>query len=114
MHAGSRKEAPMIARIWHGWTASTEAADTYETFLRTTFLTEAHAIEGYRGATVLRRGVGGEEEFTTITRFDSLDAIRRFAGEDAEAAHVAPYARTLLSRFDARCQHLEIVVEDRV
>ena len=103
----------MIARIWHGWAATTEAADAYEAFLRDTFLPEAHAIPGYRGATVLRRRVGAEEEFTTITRFDSLDAIKRFAGEDAEAAHVAPYAQTLLARFDARCQHLPIVIEDQ-
>ena len=104
----------MIARIWHGWAPTKEAADAYEMFLRTKFLPEAHAIEGYRGATVLRRTVGNEEEFTTITRFESLDAIRRFAGDDAEAAHVAQYAQTLLPRFDARCEHIPIVIEDRV
>jgi len=48
----------------------------------------------------------------TITHFDSLDAIRRFAGDDCEAAHVAPRARELLSRFEARCQHFELVVAD--
>ena len=52
-------------------------------------------------------------EFLTITRFETLDAVRVFAGEDAEAAHVAPYARELLSHFDAQCQHFEFVVEDK-
>ena len=102
----------MIARLWRGYAATAENADRYQDFLQSQFLPSAHTIEGYRGATVLRRVVGNEIEFLTITRFETLDAIRAFAGEDAEAAHVAPYARTLLSHFDARCQHFEIVVED--
>ena len=103
----------MIARLWRGWAASTEAADQYETVLRTEFLPSTHAIEGYRGAAVLRRTVGSEVEFTTITRFDSIAAIRTFAGEDAEAAHVAPRGRALLSHFEDRCQHFDLVIEDQ-
>jgi hypothetical protein len=52
-------------------------------------------------------------EFTTITRFDSLDAIKKFAGEDYEASHVAPRARELLARFNERCEHFDFVIEDR-
>ena len=66
---------------------------------------------GFKGAAVLRRPVGDEVEFTTITRFESVEAIKKFAGEDYEAAHVAPRARELLSRFDARCVHSELVIE---
>jgi heme-degrading monooxygenase HmoA len=102
----------MIARIWRGWAQSVEKADLYQEFLRSTFLPSIHAIEGYRGARVLRRAIDGEVEFVTITQFDSLDAIRRFAGEDYEAAHVAPRARELLSRFEGRCRHFEIVIDD--
>lgn len=102
----------MIIRMWRGWAATVEAADLYEDFLRSTFLPAAHAIEGYLGASVLRRQQGHEIEFTTLTRFASIDAIRRFAGEDFEAAHVAPRARALLARFDERCAHYELVVED--
>jgi len=102
----------MIARVWRGWTDSVAAADRYEEFLRTTFLPSLHAIEGYRGASVVRRTLGQEVEFMTLTRFTSLEAIRNFAGDDYEAAHVAPRARELLSRFDARCQHFELVIED--
>jgi len=103
----------MIARIWRGWASSVTAADQYEDFLRTTFLPATHSIAGFLGASVLRRTVGAEVEFTTITRFDSIDAIREFAGEDYEAAHVAPRARELLSRFEPRCQHFDLVIEDR-
>ena len=101
----------MIARVWHGWTADTESADLYEEFLRSTFLPAAYGIAGFKGASVLRRAAGSEVEFTTITRFDSLEAVKQFAGEDYEAAHVAPRARQLLSRFDARCVHSELVIE---
>ena len=103
----------MIARLWRGWAATSEAADLYQEFLRSTFLPSAHAIGGYRGAQVHRRQIGGEQEFMTITRFESLDAIRRFAGDDCEAAHVAPRGRELLARFDPRCLHYELVVEDQ-
>ena len=102
----------MIARVWRGWTDSVAAADRYEEFLRSTFLPAIHAIEGYRGASVIRRSLGQEVEFMTITRFTSLEAIRRFAGDDYEAAHVAPRARELLTRFEPRCQHFELVIAD--
>jgi len=43
--------------------------------------------------------------------FDSIDAVRVFAGEDYEVAVVPPKARSLLSRFDARSQHYEVRAE---
>lgn len=114
MLAAPATEAMMIVRIWRGWAANSSTADLYEEFLRATFLPSIHSIKGYHGADVLRRTIaGGEVEFTTLTRFDSIDSIRLFAGDDYEAAHVAARARELLSRFDARCQHFECVVEDR-
>jgi heme-degrading monooxygenase HmoA len=101
----------MIARMWRGWASSTSSADLYEEFLRSTFLPAAYSIPGFRGATVLRRTVGSEVEFTTITRFESVEAIKQFAGEDWEAAHVAPRARELLARFEPRCVHSELAIE---
>jgi heme-degrading monooxygenase HmoA len=104
----------MIIRMWHGWAANSTNADLYEEFLRSTFLPSIHSVSGYLGASILRRTLaGGEVEFTTLTRFESVAAIKAFAGEDYEAAHVAPRARELLPRFDARCQHFEHVIEDR-
>ena len=104
----------MIVRIWRGWAANSANADLYEEFLRVKFLPSIHSIRGYHGASVLRRSIaGGEVEFTTLTRFDSLESIKAFAGHDYEAAHVAPRARELLTRFDSRCLHFEHVVEDR-
>ena len=101
----------MIERTWRGWTPP-DKADAYEAFLRDDFLPSAHAIPGYRGARVLRREAGEDIEFLVITRFDSMDAIRAFAGDDPEQAHIAPPARALLSRWDERVAHYEPAFED--
>src|SRR6478735_2023973 len=72
---------PMIARIWHGWTTP-ENAQPYEDLLRSEVLPGIHRVAGYRDAYLLRRDAGDEVEFVTITLFDSLDAVRAFAGDD--------------------------------
>jgi antibiotic biosynthesis monooxygenase (ABM) superfamily enzyme len=100
----------VIARLWHGWTAP-ENADAYEEFLRTKMFPSIHRVPGYLGAELLRRQDGNEIAFVTITRFDSLESVRTFAGEDYEAAVVEPEARRLLSRFDRRSEHYEIVID---
>jgi heme-degrading monooxygenase HmoA len=100
----------VIARIWHGWTTPGNA-DAYETLLRTEVLPGISRIAGARGAYVLRSALEDEVEFVTITLWDSLDAVRAFAGDDYEGAVVPPAARQVLSRFDERSRHYETVVE---
>jgi hypothetical protein len=102
----------MISRIWHGWTSPSNA-DAYESLLKTEIfvgIKDRH-IAGYRGIQLFRRKSGEEVEFVTLMWFDSIDAVRVFAGEDCEVAVVPPKARTLLSRFDARSQHYEVRAE---
>jgi antibiotic biosynthesis monooxygenase (ABM) superfamily enzyme len=102
----------MISRLWHGWTTPANA-DAYEALLKTEIFEgiRNRQIAGYRGIHLLRRDVGDEVEFVTIMWFDSIEAVRTFAGEDYEAAVVPPKARAVLSRFDARSQHYEVRVE---
>ena len=101
----------VIARIWHGW-ATPENADAYERLLRSHVLPGIHErVEGFRGAYLLRDDAGDEVEFVTVTLFDSLDAVREFAGDDYEVAVVPPEARRLLSRFDERSRHYETLLE---
>ena len=97
----------MIARTWHGWTTR-ENADAYEHLLRTEVLPGIHRVDGYRGAYLLRRDAGDEVEFVTITLFDSMDAVRAFAGDDFETAVILPEAERLLLRPDAKSVHFEI------
>jgi len=99
----------MIARIWHGWTTKANA-HAYETLLREGILIgiQNRQLKGLKGIQVLRREHPEEIEFVTIIRFDSLDAVRRFAGENYEDCVVPPEARAVLSRFDLKSQHYEV------
>jgi heme-degrading monooxygenase HmoA len=104
-----KEESTMISRIWHGWT-TTANADAYEALLKSEIFLgiQNRRIAGYRGIQLFRRDFKDEIEFVTVMWFESLDAVRSFAGEDYEAAVVPPKARELLSRFDNRSQHYEV------
>ncbi len=100
----------MIARIWRGWTTPANA-DAYEQFLRGTMFPSIHRVAGFLGADLLRRDAGDEVSFVTITRFVSMESVRAFAGADYEQAVIEPEAKRLLSRYDERSEHYEIVIE---
>ncbi len=93
----------MIARLWHGLT-SRENAGAYETLLRN------KVLPGIHRAYLLKRAVPEGVEFVTLTFFESLNAVRAFAGSDYEQAVVPPDARALLKRFDERSVHYEMVL----
>jgi hypothetical protein len=59
---------------------------------------------------VLRRDSGDEVEFVVVNLFDSLDAVRAFAGPDYETAVFEPEARRLLARAEPRAIHYEVRV----
>ena len=105
----------MISRIWHGWTIPANA-DAYEELLKSEIFTgiQNRHIAGYKGIQLFRRSLDSEVEFVTIMWFDSIEAVRIFAGVDYEVAVVPPKARTLLKRFDARSQHYEVKAEMKV
>lgn len=102
----------MIARIWHGWTTF-ENALAYEALLRNEVFPsiENKNVKGYRKISLLKREHKNEVEFITIMLFDSIDAVKEFAGEDHENSYVPQKARELLSRHDETSQHYEIINE---
>jgi hypothetical protein len=102
----------MISRIWHGWTTPANA-EAYEALLESEIFVgiQNRQIAGYRGIQLFRRDIGEEVEFVTVMWFDSIEAVRAFAGEDYAIAVVPPKARALLSRFDTRSQHYEVRAE---
>lgn len=103
----------MICRIWHGWTTHANA-DVYERLLRDEVFVGIHGrdIVGFRGIDLLRRPFEDEVEFSTMMWFDSLDAVRRFAGDDYEVAVVPQTARAVLSHFDTRSAHYDVRIRD--
>lgn len=99
----------MICRIWRGWTTPANA-DAYEALLREEIFPGivGRAIPGFVRIELGRASVGDEVEFVAIMWFDTLDAIKAFAGAEYETAVVPPKARAVLKRFDALSQHYEV------
>jgi heme-degrading monooxygenase HmoA len=103
----------MIARIWRG-VVQLDDADEYAGYIRDTGFTEYAQTSGNRGAWMLRRDQADRTEFITLSLWDSLDAIRAFAGDDIEAAVLYPEdARYLVG--ESTVTHYQVVdqVEDR-
>ncbi len=95
----------MIARLWHGWTRP-ENAEKYQNLLQSHILPGIHRVTGYNGAWLMRRDVGNEVEFITVTLWQNWDAIREFSGPAGHAV-VPDEARKLLSRFDEESTHYD-------
>ena len=105
------REDEMIARIWHGWTKPQDAT-AYEEMLRDEIFPgiARQNIEGYHGAELFIRDDGDEVEFLTLLRFDSMKAVKEFAGENQSKPVIHPNAEALLTRMDERSRHYRIVI----
>ena len=101
----------MIVRVW---TAQTTAGQlpAYLAHLRDRVLPEIKALEGYRGVRVLDRPLTEGIEVVVMTYWESMDAVRRFAGADVERAVVAKEAVAMLAKFDERVRHYVLALED--
>jgi heme-degrading monooxygenase HmoA len=100
----------VVTRLWRGW-APADRADAYEQHYRFEVLPVLRGVAGFAGARLLRRRSGDETEFVSLTFFDTLDAVRAFAGPNYETAVVAEEAREVLVRFDDHVSHYETAVE---
>ena len=98
----------MVARTWRGWTRR-EDADAYVAYLRETGLAEYRATPGNRGAWILRRDNGARTEFVTLTFWDSLDAVRGFAGDDVERAVFYPEDDRFLVDRETTVSHFDLL-----
>ncbi len=97
----------MIARIWRGVTEAAQA-DQYLDYLQATGIPEYRATPGNQGAWMLRRIVADRAEFITLTFWDSLDAVRAFAGDDHERAVYYPADATFLLEMLPTVEHYEL------
>ena len=99
----------MIARIWKA-RATRERAREYAEYLQSTVVPELSAIHGYQGVTLLERESDEAVEVTVVTWWESLEAIRAFAGEAVETAVVHDSAARMLIDFDREVAHHDVVV----
>jgi heme-degrading monooxygenase HmoA len=97
----------MIARLWKGWTKA-EDAEEYEKLLREVVYPGLRAIAGYCGGYLLRQNGEQEAEFVTVNLFESLEAVKAFAGADYETPVFESEARKLLSRAEPTAHHYDV------
>jgi heme-degrading monooxygenase HmoA len=97
----------VIARIWKGAVKAADA-DVYSRYIRDTGLAGYQATPGNRGAWLLRRSDGDRTEFVTFTLWESLEAVKGFAGDDYETAVYYPEDDRFLIERDEKCAHYEV------
>ncbi len=97
----------MIARVWKGWTKA-EDADAYEKLLKEVVYPGLQKIKGYHGGYIFRQEHEHETEFVTVNLFESLDAVKAFAGPDYETPVFEPEARRLLSKVEPIARHYDV------
>jgi heme-degrading monooxygenase HmoA len=100
----------VILRVWRA-RAEPGRRDAYPEFFRRSVVPELRAVPGFLGATLAARDVAGAVEFTVITRWASLDAIRGFAGDVIDRAVVEPAAVATLRDHDPTVDHLTVLDE---
>jgi heme-degrading monooxygenase HmoA len=100
----------MIIREWRG-RASEPKAEAYPKHFRAAVVPELRNVPGFLGAHLSRRRMGERVEFLVLTRWQSMDAIRAFAGVTVDRAVVEPGAVAALDDFDAGVQHYEVIEE---
>ena len=97
----------MIARVWKGWTKA-ENSDAYENLLRDVVYPELKTIEGYIGGYILRHDNREESEFVTMNLFESIEAVKKFAGSDYDVPVFELEARRLLSKVEPIARHYDV------
>src|SRR5216684_270653 len=101
----------MIARIWRGVTPESKA-DSYVSYLKKTGVKQYRSTKGNRGVYVLRRVIDGRAEFVLISLWDSMEAVRRFAGPDVEKAVFYPEDKDFLVELESKVSHYQVMVAE--
>jgi heme-degrading monooxygenase HmoA len=104
----SSSGSKLIARLWHGRVPAAKG-DAYAAYLRRTGVADCRATPGNRGVDVLRRTAGGETHFLFVSFWESMDAIRSFAGEDVERARYYPEDLAYLIELEPTVTHYEVI-----
>jgi len=102
------EDTGMILRMWRARATVEKSGEYVEHATKKVFPTLC-AVEGHRGAYLLRRAVDGAIELVVLTLWESMEAVRKFAGVKPEKAVVEPEARAVLTAFDEFATHFEVV-----
>ena len=101
----------MIVRMWHG-RVPTPKADAYAEFTNARAIPDYRSVKGNMSVHVLRRREGDITHFITLTFWESLEAIKGFAGENVEAAKYYPEDKDYLLEFEPNVVHYEVIGQE--
>ncbi len=100
----------MIARIWKAQAEAARVKD-YVAHFETRVFPELRQIMGFQGVYVLEHALADVTEIQVVTLWESMEAIREFAGEQVDQAVVEPEAQAVLQSFDTTVSHHEVLVK---
>jgi len=98
----------MISRHWRGL-AKPEHAEAYVEHLRTETFPALKLSSGFISASILRRRTEGGVEFLVVTHWSSIEALRAFAGAEADLAVVPANVQGMMVEYDQVVRHYEVV-----
>src|SRR4026208_2205 len=98
----------MIVRIWHGRVPASKA-EAYRDFLNQRAIPDYQSVQGNMSVHILERNEGEITHFITMTFWENLEVIKRFAGEDLETAKYYPEDKDFLLEFESTVTHYEVV-----
>ena len=98
----------MIVRMWHGRVPTAKAA-AYRKFLNERAIPDYQSVAGNLGVYILECPRGDITHFITMTHWENLDVIKRFAGEDIEVAKYYPEDKAFLLEFEPGVVHYAVV-----
>jgi heme-degrading monooxygenase HmoA len=101
----------MIVRLWHGRVPA-EKADAYRAFLNGRAIPDYRSVPGNISVHILERRDGEVAHFVTMTFWDSMDAIRGFAGADVNVAKYYPEDADFLLEYEPHVVHYTVVAEE--
>jgi uncharacterized protein YciI/heme-degrading monooxygenase HmoA len=104
----SSRDKGLILRMWRARSTAEKSGEYVQHATKRVF-PALRAITGHRGAYLLRRAVDGAIELVVMTLWESMEAVRKFAGDEPEKAVVEPEARAVLTSFDDFVTHFEII-----
>ena len=100
----------MIVRVWRAHTKE-PGATAYRRHLEQTVLPQLRSMPGFISVTLMQAERGGRVELVVASGWESMDAVRAFAGPTPEIAVVEPGAKKVLDEFDDHVTHYEMILE---
>jgi heme-degrading monooxygenase HmoA len=97
----------MIVRLWHG-RVNISKADEYAEFMKERAAPDYGAVEGLQRLIFTRRDEGDVAHFLLITFWDSMESVKRFAGEHPEKARYYPEDDDFLLEKEAESVMYEV------